>query len=243
MSSCIENTSSINTRCKYDFIYILKFVAILLITNSHFKTVYPEFLSKFAFGGAMGCAIFFFVSGFTLALSRKDSFLQFYGKRILRIYPAFWLYYLVTFDFESPISFIWPHLWFIQAIMIFYALFYFVSKYASSYYLHIAFALSIFLICFYFAINHSIWIIDYAQHPYKIHWIYYFVFMLIGAWCRVNMEKIKIPINYDLRWKILPIGICFISFLMTYGLKYVCEQEIISINFQLLFPFLNSATL
>lgn len=34
---------------KFDFVYMLKFVAILLITNSHFKPVYSGTFSQLAF--------------------------------------------------------------------------------------------------------------------------------------------------------------------------------------------------
>jgi len=219
-------------RVKFDFVYILKFVAIILITNSHFKPVYSGIFCQLAFGGAMGCSLFFFVSGFTLDQSKKDSFLKWYGKRILRIYPAMWIFYLVTFRFDSWVSFLWPHLWFLQAIMVFYALFYFISKYLSAYYATIAALLVIPLLVVYTICDHSEWMIDYAQHPFKIHWIYYFAIMLIGAWYRENMNQ-----SYYLdRWSL--IGISGISFILTYGLKLVCEKKIIPMDFQLLFPVL-----
>ncbi len=221
---------------KFDFVYMLKFVAILLITNSHFKPVYSGTFSQLAFGGAMGCSIFFFVSGFTLAKSKKDNFLRWYGKRILRIYPAMWIYYLVTFKFENWLWFIWPHLWFLQAIMVFYAIFYFVGKYASDRYITIAATLVFPLLWVYTISDHSEWMMDYAQHPYKIHWIYYFSIMLVGAWCRINMDKI--PINLSHLNKYLLLSACLISFMITYGLKYVCEKNLLDMNCQLFFPIL-----
>ena len=221
---------------KYDYVYILKFLAILFITNSHFKPVYPEHLNQFAFGGAMGCAIFFFVSGFTLAHSKKDNFIKWYGKRILRIYPAMWIYYMVTLKFESWTMFLWPHLWFLQAIMVFYAAYYFVSKYAYSKYLSISLILFVPLLLVYSFSDHSIWMIDYAQHPYKIHWIYYFSIMLVGAWYRLNMGKYRICLERINKWPF--VSSCALLFLITYGLKLVCEKAIIDINFQLLFPLL-----
>lgn len=223
-------------RGKFDFVYILKFVAILLITNSHFKPVYSGSFSQLAFGGAMGCSIFFFVSGFTLAQSKKDNFLKWYGKRILRIYPAMWIYYLATLKFENWLWFIWPHLWFLQAIMVFYALFYFISKYASDHYILIAMTLVFPLLWVYTVSDHSGWMIDYAQHPYKIHWIYYFSIMLVGAWYRINMGKILINLNHLNKY--LLVSACLISFLATYGLKFICEKNFLDMNCQLFFPVL-----
>ena len=59
---------------KYAFINFLKVIAILLITNSHFKPIYEGIGSNFAWGGAMGCSIFFFCSGFTTLWGRKKVF-------------------------------------------------------------------------------------------------------------------------------------------------------------------------
>lgn len=44
---------------------ILKFLAVLFITNSHMDLLYGEY-SYLATGGAIGDALFFFISGFTI---------------------------------------------------------------------------------------------------------------------------------------------------------------------------------
>ena len=49
---------------------ILKFIACLAITNSHFDVVYGP-LSPIATGGAIGDIFFFFASGFTIFLSNR----------------------------------------------------------------------------------------------------------------------------------------------------------------------------
>lgn len=49
---------------------ILKFIACLAITNSHFDVVYGP-LSPIATGGAIGDILFFFASGFTIFLSNR----------------------------------------------------------------------------------------------------------------------------------------------------------------------------
>lgn len=46
---------------------ILKCIAAILITNSHMGMLYGKY-SVLATGGAIGDALFFFVSGFTLFL-------------------------------------------------------------------------------------------------------------------------------------------------------------------------------
>ena len=122
------------TQQRFDYIYLLKFLAIILITNSHFKPIYTGSLVPLAFGGAMGCSIFFFVSGYTLALSKKDNFWKWIGRRYLRIYPTAWLYFLLTGVMFGEWHSSWQNwvflnsTWFLSAIVTFYLLFFFVSK-------------------------------------------------------------------------------------------------------------------
>ena len=44
---------------------ILKFIAVIVITNSHMELLYGKY-SVLATGGAIGDVLFFFASGFTL---------------------------------------------------------------------------------------------------------------------------------------------------------------------------------
>lgn len=52
-------------------------------------------MSMFAFGGAMGCSIFFFCSGYTMANIDTNSFWKFIKRRIIKIYPPVWLYLII----------------------------------------------------------------------------------------------------------------------------------------------------
>ena len=63
----------------------MKCIAVILIVNSHMETSYGKFAS-FAFGGAIGLALFFFCSGFTLNIS--SDFGKYMKRRIARIYPT-----------------------------------------------------------------------------------------------------------------------------------------------------------
>lgn len=220
---------------RFDYVYILKFIAIILITNSHFKPVYEGALCQYAFGGAMGCSIFFFVSGYTLAFSNKGNLLQWVIKRSLRIYPAIWLFYIFTWTPIKWYYIFWPHLWFLQAMIVFYILFYFCSKYCSKYYMIIVVLLIFPYLIIYHLSSHDSWIIDNARQPYKIHWVYYFSFMLIGAWLRtkLNNRSILLPIN-----KTLALVLCLMAFLITYGLKFACDKQYVPMDFQLVFPIL-----
>ena len=77
----------------FNFVFYLKSVATILITNSHYDKIWPS--SAMAIGGLLGNVLFFAVSGFCL-YEIKGSFLRWYGKRFLRIYPIMIGYTLFT---------------------------------------------------------------------------------------------------------------------------------------------------
>lgn len=60
MQENIKSTPS----SKFDYIFILKVLAIIFITNSHFKSIYSDNLSRFALGGGNG--MWNFLLGFGL---------------------------------------------------------------------------------------------------------------------------------------------------------------------------------
>lgn len=50
---------------------LLKVLAVFLVMNSHMRICYPKY-SALATGGAIGDALFFFASGYTLLLSSNQ---------------------------------------------------------------------------------------------------------------------------------------------------------------------------
>ena len=72
----------------FEFINVLKALATILITNSHYGKIWP--ISAMAMGGLLGNVIFFAVSGFCLCNIRLP-FHKWYLKRISRIYPTLWI--------------------------------------------------------------------------------------------------------------------------------------------------------
>lgn len=117
----------------YQFVYWLKAIAAIFITNSHYADIWP--VSALAFGGHLGNCLYFFVSGFCLYHIR-ESFPKWYLKRAIRIYPSLWIcaavflltgwYHFGTFlaGFHCLIYPTWFH--FIGTIMLMYILFYIV---------------------------------------------------------------------------------------------------------------------
>lgn len=107
---------------------LLKVIAVIFITNSHFIPIYKDVNIAFATLGMHGNALFFFVSGFLMieGLQRNDKvFVDWYAKKIRRIWspiflwciaqnliwgkPMYWEQFLLASDY-----------WFIRTIMVYY---------------------------------------------------------------------------------------------------------------------------
>lgn len=182
---------------------ILKFFAVLLITNSHFDQQYV-YCKELATGGAIGDALFFFCSGYTLFLGRFGRFDTWYKRRIRRIYPsvvglvliALFLYHS---DMQLGVLLSDGAGWFVSCIMIYYVLLYYVRKYAIGrlkivYVIYTLFVLlwySLFFDPFHALVTNNqtlnwlvfctpmdkVWIYQWNY----LKWGFFFLFMLFGA--------------------------------------------------------------
>lgn len=133
----------------------LRFVAIVLVINSHMDAFYP--IPQLGTGGALGNALFFMLSAFGLAQSQQrnpQDFSTYFKNRIIKIYPAIWIVTIVLitplalyYHFSNPsilinfkTDFNWggnllnafsilffppPAFWFLQALMLYYIIGYF----------------------------------------------------------------------------------------------------------------------
>lgn len=123
-------------KTRFEFINLLKVIAAVLITNSHYTSIWPY--SFMAFGGLLGDVLYFAISGFCLA-DIKESFPRWYLKRILRIYPILWIvniigvsvgFFKITSIKTFITLFIYPsYFHFIASIMMLYIIYYFIVKY------------------------------------------------------------------------------------------------------------------
>lgn len=121
----------------------LRSIAIILIVNSHLDQFYPR--QFFATGGMIGNSLFFMLSVYGLFLSQKKNnrgFKDYMSRRIGRIYPSVWVtlvlayipYRIITGEFSAENTlqylglFFYPPFWFLQAIMFFYVLEFFIIK-------------------------------------------------------------------------------------------------------------------
>jgi peptidoglycan/LPS O-acetylase OafA/YrhL len=204
-----------------DFISLLRFLATVAITNSHFGELYPIGYSSLATGGMIGNAIFFFCSGYTLYLSIVKTKLNSYRwllKRLFRLYPSIWIFRIFTFLFLGKtlfwFNFLIPGYWFLNAIIIFYILFYFIVRYFHKY-LNWIFGL-LFVLCFFnFSLQtfqYQKFIIEQTSNIYYLHYFYLFAIMLFGSYCAQKRENLQIRKNWDIIFSILTI-------ILYYGFK------------------------
>lgn len=205
---------------------ILKFLAVILITNSHFDAEYVHF-KELATGGAIGDVLFFFCSGYTLFLGRLGSFDTWYKRRIRRIYPSVFAIALLA----STIW--WEHLdmfhiltvgggWFISCIMIYYFFLYFIRRYFIGRINWCYVLVSLGVIVWYFLLfdeTNYIWI---YKHFY-IKWLFYFIFMLMGAQLGL-LESQKQGQEASHSWRDLGILAC--STVCFYGIQIYCRKHI-----------------
>lgn len=172
---------------------ILKFLAILLITNTHLSFLYVKF-SWLATGGVIGNALFFFCSGFTLFLKPFDrvaDFPNWYKRRIIRIYPTVFAVAIARclfFDAHLDIIDVILHggRWFISAIMVMYVFLYFIGLYARHRLNWVMGALALVTVAWFYLMDQPFSSVI-TGRVQKFHWLVYFMFMLLGA--RVGMLR------------------------------------------------------
>lgn len=167
---------------------VLKFIAIILITNTHMKALYGPY-GVLGTGGAMGNALFFFCSGFTLFLKpfqRLWDFPNWYKRRINRIYPtvlATAIVFCTIWGIKHDINYIilFGGRWFVTVIMVYYVFLYFVGLYFRDKINWVLLFTSIVFVTWYFLIDTPFPFSLYADDRLKYKWILYFIFMLFGA--------------------------------------------------------------
>lgn len=173
---------------------LMLFMATCLITLSHLDNFVPD--PRIATGGAIGNALFFFLSGFGLTMSlnaggsggAEPSLLAYLRKRVLRLYPAALLVACVmlavgmigiTTPADLVKTFIWPTpFWFISAVMAFYVPIFYLARLQPR---GIAIAMGLLLIpyaIFYSQLDLSRFVVE-GDDYFK--WINYFGITLMGC--------------------------------------------------------------
>lgn len=170
---------------------IMKCLAAIIITNSHMELLYGSY-SYLATGGAIGDALFFFCSGFTLFLGRMGRFDNWYKRRINRIYPTVFAWSIVAavvFGIDMPIDeiIISGGGWFVSCIMIYYLILYLVHRYLINKMFYVLAAVFVGCVIYSFSANFPAGFGIYGATYFK--WVHYFLFMLVGAMMGLSYKR------------------------------------------------------
>lgn len=180
----------------------VKVIATLLVLNSHMGICYGSH-SVLATGGGIGDALFFFVSGFTLFIGRRMDFVNWYKRRIGRIYPTVIAMGLIAcLIFGADFSFVEVmsvgNYWFLQCILVCYLLLYPVIRYEWNLSWCIGGSIAVMVGAFFlFDFNGQLF---YGVNN-LFRWIVYFSVMLIGGGIYLNASMIQY------RWWSIPLTI------------------------------------
>ena len=177
-------TSLVDAKPRNDSIDFVKFVAVFLVLNSHMGICYGSH-SFLATGGAIGDALFFFISGFTLFLGGKYRFDNWYKRRLSRIYPsvlATGIIACVLFNSEDSFFDVITakRYWFVQCIFIYYILLYPIKTYVSKVWI-------VFAILFAFVVASYFLFFDFSGkglfwgNDGYFRWMFFFLIVLQGA--------------------------------------------------------------
>jgi len=179
------------------FIFILKVLATILITNTHYTDVYPYDLM--ASGGLLGNVIFLWVTGYLLINVKHINFFKWYYKKLKRIYPIVWiptlLFILIGFYSLQTKTileyFIFPTDYhFVGSIIILYIPYFFVMNFPNikKYIKYLVIGLFVFQLVLYFTIyDLSYYHIDNVREP-MIRFLFFYA-MLLGSYFRLNSQK------------------------------------------------------
>jgi peptidoglycan/LPS O-acetylase OafA/YrhL len=230
----------------------LRFIAIILILNSHLDLYYP--IAYIGTGGAIGNSLFFMLSSFGLLLSERNKAngLSTYAeKRFIRIFPPVWIVLIVVvlpiviytnaiaeYDLLSFIGyFFYPPFWFIQGLMCYYCLGYFlIKRYTDKKIISLGILILLIYLYLYTAyIDLSVFSIE--KSP--IDFLFYFGIFIFGIFIASRNDNIKYNgISDVLIFILLLMAIYFHKYLMLNGilprLQFIQQALIFPLIFQLL---------
>lgn len=200
---------------------VIKFLATLLVINSHMSICYPNY-EFFATGGAIGNSLFFFASGFTLFMGEMTNFPNYYKKRISRIYPS--VLAMGVFSgiiFNSSASFLnqLGGYWFVNCIMIYYAILWVARRLKINLKLLIILSLCFTWGVYLFFFDFKSVSLIYGFRGLRVY--LYFAVMALGAYMGRNRD------NFNCK-KYSPI-LMFMSIVLWYGINYFFEYSVLQL--------------
>lgn len=222
---------------------LAKCLAVLLILNNHMKIIYPN--ASFAFGGSLGNALFFFVSGYTWSNLHNRKFFSWYAAKLERIWiPTVFtnIAYIFLFSVDIDIIelfkiFIYPNKsWFCGAILVYAIAYYFAAKkYDRSILFFIAILAVTYGTWYLFVLNRSRFSLEGFVNGGLCRFSHYALCMLMGLVYKKNEDRINIKTGKFL----LPVGI--ILFFVSYGSKIIIKKSLFLLQFQFVIQILTLA--
>ena len=195
----------------------VKVIATLLVLNSHMGICYGDY-SAIATGGGLGDGLFFFISGFTLFLGKRTNFIDWYKRRLGRIFPTVIAVALVScLIFGNQENFIQvmsvEKYWFLQCILICYIVMYPIVRYDLN--LKVIFPMSfvVFLFAYFFLYQFDGELFYGVNNTFR--WLVYFSVMLLGGFICKNSHQIQAS-KFSILWTFL----CVVAW---YGVNYLAK--------------------
>lgn len=215
---------------------VVKFIAVLLITNSHMELLYGKY-GALATGGSIGDALFFFCSGFTLLMKPigGGNFFNWYKRRINRIYPTVFAVAIVScslFGSNKDINSIILHGggWFVSCIMIYYVFIYIIGKYQylKKHIYWIMGGVAIATCIWFFSIDRPFPYNMYGKEGGYLKWLLCFIYMLLGAKMGMDNNKHEGHSVRDLVLSILSFALFYIIYILTRKVEAIEFLEILN---------------
>ncbi len=174
-------------------ISLLRFIACILITNSHCVGIYP--LRYLCIGGGYGNCIFFLVSGFCLGYITSN-FGEWICRRFFRIIPIYLFLLSISFFFDNVffannyftvldvLKYCINRYWFVTAILIFYPIFYFIFHFRNIKIISISLIIWFITYTFIYILHDKSYFFVEKElfSPFKV--FFYFGVMIIGGYLR-----------------------------------------------------------
>lgn len=183
---------------------MMKCMAAIFITNSHFQPLYEGVNTAFATFGVQGNALFFFVAGYLLMMGfgkhKELSFIDWFKGKIRRLWPAVFIWVVAAnLIWDAPLTFdkliLGSDYWFLQTIVVYYVLFYLLIKvlpakcrFGGNKYL-----LSLFGLAVACSVAYFFWMPVAEGSPFhtSFHFVCHFSIMMMGALVYVCRDRIR----------------------------------------------------
>lgn len=240
-------TTGIQRTQEKQFINYLKMIAVLLVLNSHLDSIYP--IPALGFGGGVGNALFFCVSGYTWAglHSKKNTFESWYLNKIKRIWVptvftnlVFAFFHYKTLQLKDLFSiFVFPNKsWFCGAILLYAVLYYFTALQPQKRLPWVACgAVIVYVLWYVLILDRSAIVVESMTKGGACRAAHYFLCMLMGLWLRLKhdreREKRKNPILFGMMAAVCyGIAMGYRTIIKNYDFQFVMQIfTVISIVF------------